>query len=242
MTVQQTLEHTIEAITQQEALILGSGRTDAGAHALGQVVVFDTASSLSASTLQRAMNALLPFDISITAADDVAGDYHPRLDAESRVYRYLIWNRPVRSPFWHGRAAHVPRSLDITTMNEAAQALVGERDFSAFVPVQQQGSRRRIMLRAGCARDGHLATIDLEATGFMRQMVRSIAGTLIRVGLGKLSVEGFRAILESGNRHQAATTAPAAGLYLAEVRYPQTPPLDQLHAVAAEPGPMEETR
>jgi tRNA pseudouridine38-40 synthase len=199
--------------------VVGAGRTDAGAHAFHQVVAFDTSSRLAPEALLRALNAHLPRDIAVTGACDVHPTFHPRYDATSRVYRYLIWNRAVRSPLWRGRAAHVARRLDVGAMDVAARSLVGVHDFSAFVASHSE-NRSREMLRAACSRTGDLVSIELEATGFMRQMVRSIAGTLIRVGLGKLDVPAVRTILESRDRGLAGDTAPACGLYLIDVRYP----------------------
>jgi tRNA pseudouridine38-40 synthase len=218
--VQATLEQAIESITGGKPSVVGSGRTDAGAHALRQVVAFSTESTLGADVLRRALNATLPADIAVTSAQEVRSNFHPRFDASSRVYRYLIWNRPVRSPFWHGRAAHVKPYLEVDAMHEAAQHLTGTHDFGAFVPRNLTGSRTRTVYRAECRRDGDVVSVELEADGFMRQMVRSIVGTLVRVGLGKIGSAEFGGILASLDRKQAATTAPAAGLYLAEVRYP----------------------
>jgi tRNA pseudouridine38-40 synthase len=219
ITVQETLEAAFAAVTQEHVRVTGSGRTDAGAHALRQVIAFSTESALPASTLQRAVNAHLPMDVSVVTAEDVAADFHPRFDALARTYRYLIWNRPARSPLWQGRALHVPVRLDVDLMDAAARMLRGTHDFSSFVPVLQEGNRTREVFRAECRRDGDLVTFEIEATGFMRQMVRSIAGTLIRVGLGKLKLDEFRAVVASGARAAAGDTAPAYGLYLAAVRY-----------------------
>lgn len=218
VTVQTTLEAAIAAVTQEQVRVVGSGRTDAGAHAAEQVIAFSTRSALPLDVLRRAINVYLPADIVITSSAEVASDFHPRFDASSRVYRYLIWNRPERSPFWSGRAAHVKARLEESAMNLAAKHLIGAHDFGAFVPATGK-SAVRTMFRADCRRDGHLVAIELEASGFMRQMVRSIAGTLIRVGLGKLSVEEFGAVLQSGDRARAATTAPSHGLYLVQVKY-----------------------
>jgi tRNA pseudouridine38-40 synthase len=219
LTVQEVLEEAVSAVTQEGARVVGSGRTDAGAHALRQVVAFSTDSRLPAETLKRAINAHLPYDIAVTEAHDAAPDFHPRFDATSRLYRYVIWNRSVRSPHWHGRALHVPVRLDEQAMHEAAQALVGAHDFTSFVPLRQEGSRDRMVGAASCRRDGHLVVFEIEASGFMRQMVRSIAGTLIRVGLHRLDHAAFTSILTGRDRALAADTAPAHGLYLAEVRY-----------------------
>jgi tRNA pseudouridine38-40 synthase len=217
--VQVVLEEAVEAVTQERTLVVGSGRTDAGAHALGQVVAFSTSSALPAETLVRAINAHLPFDIAIVDARDADPAFHPRFDADSRVYRYLIWNRAVRSPHWHGRAMYVPVRLDVAAMDEAARRLVGRHDFSAFVPNQQDGSRVRTVTAASVRRDGDLVVFEIEASGFMRQMVRSMAGTLIRIGRGTLQAAEISHILESKERSMAGDTAPAHGLYLVDVHY-----------------------
>ncbi len=199
--------------------MVGSGRTDAGAHALFQVVAFSTECALPPETLQRAANALLPREVAVTSARDVAEDFHPRFDALSRVYRYVIWNRPVRSPFWEGRGTHVKPHLDEGAMHAAIQHLVGRHDLASFVPANFTGSRERMVCGATCWREGWTVMVDIEAEGFMRQMVRSIAGTLIDVGRGKLTVDDFRRIILARDRTHAGRTAPAYGLYLISVRY-----------------------
>ncbi len=219
MTVQQVLEEAIGAVTQEDVRTTGSGRTDAGAHALGQVFTFSSATQLSAEALRRAVNARLPYDISLRHADEAPESFHPRHSARSRTYRYLIWNRPARSPFWSDRATHIPVPLDHALMHEACQLLVGNHDFSSFVPLHQDTNRTRTIIRASCFRDGDLVSIELEGNSFMRQMIRSIAGTLIRVGLKKVSIGEFAEILESKTRTEAGDTAPAQGLYLVSVQY-----------------------
>jgi tRNA pseudouridine38-40 synthase len=218
-TVQATLEGAFSRVTQEEIHVIGSGRTDAGAHALCQVVAFSTESRLRAEVLQRAANALLPRDVVITQANEVPIDFHPRFDARSRIYRYLIWNRPVRSPFWEGRSAHIKPHLDERTMHRAIECLLGRCDFSSFVPANFSGSRERSVWTTRCWRDGATIVIEIEAEGFMRQMVRSIVGTLIDVGRGKIDETEFRRIVLARDRTQAGKTAPAYGLYLASVQY-----------------------
>jgi tRNA pseudouridine38-40 synthase len=218
--VQEVLEEAVERVTGHRAPVTGSGRTDAGAHALGQVIAFSTASDLPAPRLRMALNAHLPADIRVQSAWDAGASFHPRYDASARLYRYLIWNREPSSPFWAGRAAFERRPLDEHRMHEAAQHLVGEHDFSSFVASTAEGSRVRTMVRAGVGRDGHLVKVELEATGFMQQMVRSIVGTLILVGRGTMAPDDVREILMERNRSLAGTTAPAHGLYLVDVRYP----------------------
>jgi tRNA pseudouridine38-40 synthase len=166
------------------------------------------------------MNALLPEDIAVTGCTDVRADFNPRRDATSRTYRYLIWNRPVRSPFAIERAAHVRVPLDVRAMDEAARVLQGTHDMSAFIPRKTESSRVRTIYSASCRRDGDFVGVELEANGFVRQMVRAIVGTLIRVGTGRLTSAEFDNILLSRDRAQAGDTAPAHGLYLVDVRYP----------------------
>jgi tRNA pseudouridine38-40 synthase len=168
----------------------------------------------------QAINARLPRDIAVTAAWQTTSSFHPRYDAISRVYRYLVWNRPVRSPFWESRAAHVRPRIDVEAMDGAAARLVGRHDFSAFAPARHKVGSTRTMFRAACRRDGDLVILEFEAQGFRRQMVRALAGTLLEVGLGKIDAGAFVEILRSGDRARAATTMPACGLYLVEVKYP----------------------
>lgn len=217
--MQSILEGAISAVTQEDVRLVGSGRTDSGAHALRQVVAFSTESAIPASTLLRAVNAHLPKDVVVTTLADVDPSFHPRYDATSRLYRYLIWNRSVRSPFWEKRAAHVPRRLDERAMRSALRTLVGRHDLSTFIRAAEQGSRERTLYHADAGRSGDLVWIELEGAGFMRHMVRSIVGTVVDVGLGKIDLARFCTIVRSRDRRQGRRTAPAYGLYLAEVRY-----------------------
>ena len=234
--MQATLEDALSRVTQEDIHVLGSGRTDAGAHAVSQVVAFSTATALRPEVLQRAANALLPRSVAITGARDVPADFHPRFNAVSRLYRYVIWNRPVRSPFWEGRSVHVKPDLDVDIMHRAIQMLVGRRSFASFVPAKYDGSCERTVWSARCWREDWTVNIEIEAEGFMRQMVRSIAGTLIDVGRGKIGLEQFAAIVQACDRTRAGRTAPACGLYLVRVRYdngevPEESALDSSRAV-----------
>jgi tRNA pseudouridine38-40 synthase len=234
--VQGTIERAIENATGEHSAVTGSGRTDAGAHALAQVFAFSTSSALPATTLRNALNAHLPADIRVLSAEEVNESFHPRFDATSRVYRYLIYNREPASPFWKDRAALVRGPLDVDRMNEAAALLVGTYDFDAFVASTAEGPRTRTMFGARVWRQDALVTIELEANGFMQQMARSIAGTLILVGSGKLAPADISSILESRDRSRAGSTAPAHGLYLVDVRYPAAA------SAAATEVTIEETR
>lgn len=223
-TVQGLLESAIKTVAQEQVTVSGSGRTDAGAHACRQVIAFSTASSLPPETIARAMNAYLPRDVVVTDLREVRTEFHPRFSAVSRLYRYLIYNRHERSPFWHARAAHIREYLDVDSMGRAALSLVGRHDVGSFVPASVRGDRVRTITRVSCRRVDHLISIDLEANGFMRQMARSMVGTLVDVGLGKTRVDGVAAIVEHADRRLAGQTMPAHGLYLVDVRYPNTGP------------------
>lgn len=218
-TVQAVLESAISRVTGDRTRIIGSGRTDAGAHACAQVIAFSTESPLPVDVLGRAINAYLPDDVTVTSTAEADESFHPRFDAQSRTYRYLIWNRVTPSPFWTDRAMFVRPRLDVNLMAQAARALEGTHDFGAFVATSAPGDRTRTMYSARSWREDDMVLVELEATGFMQQMVRTIAGTLVRVGLGRLSVADFSGVLASRNRVQAAETAPACGLYLMRVRY-----------------------
>lgn len=234
--MQSVLESAIERVTGERSGIVGSGRTDAGAHALAQVIAFSTESSLAVDVLGRAINAYLPDDITVTSIAEVDEAFHPRFDALSRSYRYTIWNRSTPSPFWVGRAMFVRPRLNVAAMVEAASLLEGTHDFGAFVASSAPGDRTRTMYSARCWREGDLVHIELEATGFMQQMVRAIAGTLVRVGLGRLTHGEFAAILASRDRVQAAETAPAHGLYLMRVRYAPDTQITIDQTTEAQPG------
>lgn len=220
MTVQGVIEEAIESVTAERVTLTASGRTDAGAHAEHQVISFVTESALPTDSLQRALNAHLPADVVLARLVEAPLDFHPRFHAGRRTYRYQIWNREAGSPHWHGRAAHIRRHLDERRMAEAAAALAGEHDFSAFVKSSAPGGRRRRLDAVSVRRDGNLVTIEMAGSGFLRQMARSIAGTLIAVGLDRLDIADVGAILRSRDRLRAGETAPACGLYLTDVQYP----------------------
>ena len=245
--MQATLEGALTRVTQEDIHVVGSGRTDAGAHAVSQVVAFSTETVLRPEVLQRAANAVLPRSVAITSACDVPNDFHPRFDALSRLYRYVIWNRSVRSPFWEGRSAHVKPTLDAGAMHRSLQVLVGRQSFASFVPANYDGSSERTVSWARCWRDGWTVNMEIEAEGFMRQMVRSIAGTLIDVGRGKIDPEQFSRIVRARDRTEAGRTAPACGLYLMRVRYdngeiPGQSALDTSGAVPHHTAPTSEEK
>jgi tRNA pseudouridine38-40 synthase len=220
-TIQGKIEEALSLLTREEVHLIGSGRTDAGVHAFEQVAHFRTQSSLNIRSIQKAMNSLLPRDILIKKAEEAEEDFHARRQSRSKVYEYRILNRELRSVFYHGYAWHIPRGLDLGEMEKAAEHLLGEHDFSAFRSVgtpTRTPVRRVIRVEWKKERDG-LIRFEIEANGFLKQMVRAIVGTLVEVGKGKLSSEDFRSVLLSRDRAKAGPTAPAHGLFLKKVKY-----------------------
>jgi len=231
-TVQETLETALREVAQETVSLLAAGRTDAGVHALGQVVAFDTSWRHSVDDLERAMNAVLPPDIAVRDLEEASSDFHPRFDARRRHYRYTIHNAQVRSPLKRRYSLHVPYSLEVEAMEEAARTLVGEHDFATFgQPPQGEVTVRRVFRASwsreagaggpfGLSRDGEaFLRFDIEANAFLYRMVRSIVGTLLDVGQGRMSLEAFREAFASCERGRAGKTAAPHGLCLVNVTY-----------------------
>lgn len=218
-TIQQAIEKALTAVTQEEIRIIGAGRTDTGVHAKGQVIAFNTAWRHSIAELQRALNAVLPEDIAVRELKPVPEGFHPRFDALSRWYRYTIFNQPVRSPLVRRFAYHFPRPLDVAAMNEAASALVGTNDFASFGRAPQGENTVRQVYRAQFTPEEPFVYFDIEANAFLHRMVRRIVGTLLLVGTGELSAEGFVEILQSADINRAGQAVPAHGLCLMKVNY-----------------------
>lgn len=229
-TVQGAIEEALQRIAGEAIAIEGAGRTDSGVHATGQVFNARVPERLNAPAWGRALNALLPEDVAIRAACVAPDDFRARWSALSRSYRYRIICDPVRAPVRERYAWRVPAALDVEAMAEAAALLVGEHDFGAFgsSPHDRRDGYRghtvRTMLDARCQRAGGGAadTVDclFTADAFLSGMVRRLVGTLALVGVGKLSVAGFRAILEARDKHHQGAAAPARGLCLTGVAYP----------------------
>jgi tRNA pseudouridine38-40 synthase len=220
-TLQGMIEEKLAHLTGETIHLVGSGRTDAGAHAFNQVAHFKTQSRMDVRSIQRALNSLLPPDIVIQGAEEVEESFHARKQSKSKVYEYRILNRDLRSAFHRGYAWHIPKKLNFKEMKKATRNLIGEHDFSSFRSVgspTRTAVRRVIRAEWKRGRDG-LIRFEIEANGFMKQMVRAMVGTLVDVGKGKISSEEFRQILDSRNRKKAGPTAPAHGLFLKEVKY-----------------------
>jgi tRNA pseudouridine38-40 synthase len=218
-TVQGVLETVLERITQAETSVLAAGRTDAGVHAEGQVIAFDTDWRHSLPDLKRAMNAVLPQDVAVRDLERVSSGFHPRFDALSRCYRYTVYNSAVRTPLYRRTSLFWKEPLRLDAIESATAAIKGEHDFAAFGrPTQGKVTIRRV-LDASWTVDLPWLFFEIEANAFLFRMVRSIVGTLLQVGQGRLSSDEFEAILVSRDRGQAGRTAPAHGLCLVCVRY-----------------------
>ncbi|MEW6725608.1 MAG: tRNA pseudouridine(38-40) synthase TruA [Bacillota bacterium] len=220
-TIQETLEKCLASLAHTETQVTAAGRTDAGVHARGQVVNFHTGTwNIPTERIVPALNSVLPPDIAAVSAQEVPFDFHARYSAVSKTYSYTIDNGPVPSPFWRFYSYYVRHPLDEGRMKAATAFLLGEHDFSSFQaagrPVK---SAVRTIYRAEVTRDGRLVRLEIEGNGFLYQMVRIIAGTLIRVGLGRWPPERVGDILAARSRAAAGPTAPPQGLCLEYVKY-----------------------
>ncbi len=221
-TVQGSLSEALERLCSAPVVVTGSGRTDAGVHAPAQVASARLATRLSPDELRRALDASLPEDLVVRSVALAPDGFDARRDAVAKCYRYTIWNHPVRSPLRARHSWWVRRPLDLAAIDEAAGALRGEHDFASF---QAAGSNVtttvRKLLRVGVdGRAGGRVELEFEADGFLRYMVRNLVGTLVEVGHGRRRPTELREILEARDRGVAGPTAPARGLSLISVRYP----------------------
>jgi tRNA pseudouridine38-40 synthase len=221
-TVQETIEQALAVMTRERVTVIGSGRTDAGVHALGQVAGFKTRSRLDAPVFLNGLNSLLPDDVVVRACMQMPDTFHARFDVRSKRYRYHILNRPIAPAIGRQFVWHIRKPLDTAAMAEAAVTLLGTHNFKAF---EGTGSPREHSIRTVTdstfkKTGGGNLTYDIEANGFLRFMVRNIVGTLVEVGLGKMDTQAVRAILQSRDRSRAGATAPPQGLFLMDVAYP----------------------
>ena len=220
-TIQATIEKAINHITGTPAGLTASGRTDAGVHAIGQIANFRSNTRIPPQNLGRALNSILPKAIVVKDVRIVDDMFHSRYDALSKVYHYHILNRPMRPAIGRHYAWHIRSRLDLTAMVSALPYLMGMRDFKAF---EASGSPRqstiRHVMRIGFRKaKGYRLVFYIEASGFLRYMVRNIMGTLVEVGLGKLKPFEMEHIIQSQDRSNAGITAPAQGLFLIRVKY-----------------------
>jgi tRNA pseudouridine38-40 synthase len=222
-TIQDELERAIARVTGEAAAVVPAGRTDAGVHAAGQVVHFDSGTTLPPDELWRALNAVLPAAIAVRDLAAVDDGFHARYGARVRRYRYTILNRAVRSPLEARYAAHVTRPLDVTAMQAAAEVLVGDHDFASFGgKMWAGGTTRRTIHSLVVTRQGDRVLIEVSANAYLSRMVRSIAGCLVAVGLGELSADDVRGILDARDRAMVKRLAPPEGLCLLQVDYGET--------------------
>jgi tRNA pseudouridine38-40 synthase len=222
-TLQDTLEQTLEKITGQFSRVFASGRTDAGVHAIGQVASFETESSLSTEILQRALNAELPCDMAAVAVEEAPPGFNARRDANRKRYRYQICDGRVRDVFRRRFAWHLFNRLNVLAMQRAADVLLGQHDFASF---ETAGSERETTERTVfdlCVRrieePDHVIQIEIEADGFLYNMVRNVVGTLVEVGQGRQSGSWVTDVLAARDRRRAGPTAPPQGLCLVSVQY-----------------------
>jgi tRNA pseudouridine38-40 synthase len=221
-TIQSELEQAISRFCGQSSRVIAASRTDTGVHAQGQVVSFWAKSTLDTMTLVRALNYYLPEDIAIKAAYRAGDDFNVRRDALSREYRYYILNSNTRSPFSRRFALFLPKMLDIQAMNEACQLIQGEHDFVSFASsLEGNKSTLRNVYEAGVEKKGDFTVFRIVANSFLPHQVRSTVGLLIRLGLGKIGITDFRAIMEARSLGLAGPLSPACGLCLKKVNYPK---------------------
>ncbi len=219
-TVQGTLEHALHRLTGEAVSVDGAGRTDVGAHALGQVASFSTASSIPAQRLAAALNALLPEDVKALASEKVPDDFHARFSAAGKTYRYVLLLRDAPSPLVRHRVWQIGTKVDVAAMEAALPLFVGTYDFRAF---SASGSGAKTTMRTVSAaklnREGDTLAIEFTGKGFLYRMVRNMVGALVAVGQGRSPVAAVPEALSSGRRPLTFTTAPAQGLYLVAVEY-----------------------
>ena len=220
-TIQSLVEDRLRIMTGETLNVVGSGRTDAGVHALHQVCNFLTRTRMDTEDLRRGLNSLLPDDIYIKSAERVPLDFHSRYDARSKTYEYRIWNQRARNIFLRNFTWHIREPLNLEDMERSIRMLIGKHDFSSF---RSSGSGNRDPFREmiGCdmaGPDNGLLRFTFEAEGFLRHMVRNIMGTLVDVGRGKMNSDDFKRIFLSKDRCKAGIKAPPQGLFLKMVRY-----------------------
>jgi len=219
-TIQLKLEEALKVTTKEKIRVLVSGRTDSGVHALGQVVNFKTLSKIPTDKFVPALNSILPPDIRIKKSEEVSEDFHAQLSALGKHYQYSLYNADVSSPFLRRYVYQVRRDLDLDRMKKAADYFMGKKDFSSF---RSSGcgasSPVKEIFQCSCIKKGRIIHILVKGSGFLYNMVRIISGTLLMVGLGKISCEKVKEIIDARDRTKAGPTLAACGLCLIKVYY-----------------------
>jgi tRNA pseudouridine38-40 synthase len=219
-TIQGTLEEGLSRMLQEQVAVAGAGRTDAGVHALGQVASFTTLRELPLHGLRRGLNARLPEDIRVLEAAEAAPGFHARGDARSKEYRYRLSRAEVVSPFEAPFVTPVRGRLDVAAMSRAARHFLGRHDFTSFCPAGcEQENRVRVVTLARLEESGDEIVFTIRAGGFLRHMIRTMVGTLLAVGAGRIAPDGIEGILAARDRRAAGPCAPARGLTLMRVFY-----------------------
>jgi tRNA pseudouridine38-40 synthase len=220
-TVQDHLERAFERVTGGAVRLHGAGRTDAGVHALAQCAHVDVLKFLPADRWISALNALLPSAIRVLRCRSVSQDFHARLSAKVKIYRYRIWTGPILPPFEYRRAWHIARPLDLKIMKSAAKYFIGTHDFASFAANRGKPERTtvRTINSVRVRKKGSCVTIEFDGDGFLYKMVRLMVGALVKCALGKMRIDEIISRLRSGKIGSARFTAAAEGLYLVRVRY-----------------------
>lgn len=220
LSIQEVVEKGLSVLFAHPVKVAGSGRTDTGVHALGQVISFRTTGRIPTEKIAIASRGVFPDDIVLLSAEEVAADFHARCSATSKIYEYRIYHGKLPDPFRRHQAWHISRQLDLDAMREALRQVEGTHDFSAF---QGAGGHQintvKTIYEASIAQENDEYKFRFWGSGFLYHMVRNLVGTAVAVGDGKIKVDDMSAIIESRNRRKAGMTAPAQGLYLKEVFY-----------------------
>jgi tRNA pseudouridine38-40 synthase len=219
--IQGLLEDALARFEGGPVTVHGAGRTDAGVHALGQVASVRLACGHDTATLTRALNAQLPQDLRVLSVEEAAPDFHARFSARAKTYRYMIRNAAIAMPFERAYVWHVPETLDREAMQEAAALVAGTHDFAAFqsVGTETPGSVRTVLRSRIQEVEPTLLAYEVTGEGFLRHMVRALAGTLVEIGRGWRDAASMRDLLATGRRADAGATAPPQGLFLVAVDY-----------------------
>ncbi len=221
-TIQGELTQSLFQVFKQKVTVIASGRTDAGVHALGQVVHFKVKTRMAPYEIQKALTSFLPSDIVVVAAEEVDLDFHAQYSVKSKTYRYTILNRSYASALERNRCHFYPYSLNVSRMRREAKALIGKKDCKSFEAADRDRKKHttvRTIKKVTVRKKGDWITIDIQADGFLYKMVRNIVGTLLEVGNGRLPLGSIKRILAQKDRCQAGQTAQPQGLCLVEVRY-----------------------
>ncbi len=220
ITIEEVLNRELTCLCKEEIQVIGASRTDAGVHAYGNVAVFDTASRIPAEKFSYALNQRLPEDIRIQHSEQVADDFHPRHNESTKTYEYHILNAAFEQPIGRQYAHFVYRSLNIEAMREAAAYIIGEHDFKSFCSVGSQVKTTvRNVYSLDIMKDGPKIVFRITGSGFLYNMVRIIAGTLLEVGMGNCPSKKLKEIIAAKDRQAAGPTAPARGLTLVGINY-----------------------